>query len=206
MLIYEKTLDSNLDLALHEGSSHFEYGSAVHKALRAITHKLDSLGIPYAVSGGMALFAHGYRRFTDDVDILVKPDSISKIHAALEGRGFLPVFRGSKNLRETEHGVRIEFLLSGEFPGDGKAKAVCFPNPEEAFIDLDGIKYLRLNNLIELKLASGISAAHRMRDLSDVLDLVKALHLPKAFGDQLDSSVREKYFELWDAAQEAREP
>ncbi len=206
MLIYEKTLDSNLDLALHEGSSHFEYGSAVHKALRGITRKLDELGIPYAVSGGMALFAHGYRRFTDDVDILVHPENLRDIHEALEGRGYLPVFRGSKNLRETEHGVRIEFLLAGEYPGDGKPKAISFPDPEDAAIELDGIRYLRLPNLIELKLASGMSALHRMRDLSDVLDLIKVLALPENLSVQLDPSVRDKYVELWKAAQEAREP
>ncbi len=60
----------------------------------------------------MALFLHGYRRFTEDVDVLVTRESLNKIHEELEGRGYLPPFAGSKHLRDTEFGVR-----SG-IPGD----------------------------------------------------------------------------------------
>jgi hypothetical protein len=35
----------------------------------------------------------------------------------VEGRGYLPPFAGSKNLRDTESGVRIEFLVAGDYPG-----------------------------------------------------------------------------------------
>ena len=72
---------------------------------------------------------HGFRRFTEDVDILVTRDGLKAIHAHLEGLGYVPPFTGSKNLRDTEHGVRIEFLIAGEFPGDGKPKPVAFPGP-----------------------------------------------------------------------------
>ena len=106
---------------------HFEKERAVHKALRRITRRLDESGIPYAVAGGMALFFHGYRRFTEDVDILVTREGLQTIHAELEGRGYLPPFTGSKNLRDAEFGVRIEFLVAGEYPGDGKPKPVAFP-------------------------------------------------------------------------------
>ena len=50
---------------------HFEKANAVHKTLEKVTKRLDELGIPYAVVGAMAFFFHGYRRFTDDVDLLV---------------------------------------------------------------------------------------------------------------------------------------
>src|SRR4051794_23227568 len=68
---YERRLNEDLGWALKEGSRHFEEKSAVHDALRRIAQRLDELGIPYAIAGGMALFMHGYRRMTDDVDILV---------------------------------------------------------------------------------------------------------------------------------------
>ncbi len=64
MLVYEELLDRDLDWALREGSMHFEEKSAVHQTLRKITKRLDELRIPYAVVGGMAMFLHGYRRFT----------------------------------------------------------------------------------------------------------------------------------------------
>ena len=62
MNAYERRLDSDLNYALREGSMHFEEKNAVHDTLRAITRRLNDLGIPYAVVGGMAMFAHGFRR------------------------------------------------------------------------------------------------------------------------------------------------
>ncbi len=97
MVTYEELLDRDLRWALREGSLHFEKDSAVHRTLQKIVRKLDELGVPYAVAGGMALFFHGFRRFTEDVDILVTREGLQKIHAELEGHGSLPPFTGSKN-------------------------------------------------------------------------------------------------------------
>src|SRR5229473_3144949 len=132
METYEQRLDRNFEWALREGSMHFEKGNAVHQALRKITGRLTQLGIPYALVGGMAMFFHGYRRFTDDVDILVTPEGLREIHRKLEGLGYLPPFTGSKHLRDTESGVKIEFLTTGDYPGDGKPKPIAFPNPADA--------------------------------------------------------------------------
>jgi hypothetical protein len=54
-----------------------------------------------------------------------------------------------------------------------------------------------------LKLASGISAPHRLRDLADVLELIRILSLPRETAESLDPSVRAKFDELWQAAQAA---
>ena len=104
----------------------------VNLSLRSVAARLDSLGIPYAISGGMALVAHGYDRTTADVDILVTADGLHRVHEALSGLGYIPPFADSKNLRDTETGVRIEFLVTGQFPGDGKPKPVAFPDPAVA--------------------------------------------------------------------------
>ena len=202
---YEQLLDEDPSWALKEGSMHFERESAVQKTLLRITRRLDELGIPYAVVGGMALFFHGYRRFTEDVDLLVSPTGLQQIHQELEGRGFGPPFPGSRNLRYTDSGVRVEFLVSGQYPGDGKPKPVSFPQPEDAAVEIDGIRFLALPKLIELKLASGISNARRMRDLVDVQELIDVLRLPEELAEELDPSVREKYRELWSVIQDAPE-
>lgn len=55
----EELLDRQPDRALLEGSMHFEVKSAVYQTLRGIAARLDELQVPYAVAGGMALFAHG---------------------------------------------------------------------------------------------------------------------------------------------------
>src|SRR6266852_2668557 len=197
METYEQRLDRNLEWALQEGSMHFEKGNAVHKALRKITRRLQELGIPHAVVGGMAMFFHGYRRFTEDVDLLVTPEGLAELHRQLEGLGYLPPFQGSKQLRDTENGVKVEFLVTGEYPGDGKPKPIAFPRPEEASIEIEGMHLLQLPRLIELKLASGISNPRRAQDLVDVQRMIEILNLPNDLAKQLNPYVQDKYNELW---------
>jgi hypothetical protein len=176
---------------------HFEGKSAVYSTLEKITRRLAELKIPYAVAGGMAAFVHGLRRFTEDVDILVNREGLEEIHRRLEGLGYIPLFSGSKNLRDTESGVRIEFLVAGDYPGDGKPKPVAFPEPDRASIEKDGIRWLTLPKLIELKLASGMTNPARMKDLSDVQELIRLLGLPSDYSAQIDPFVRDKFEEIW---------
>lgn len=201
MIAYETRLDSDLSWALHEGSMHFEKESAVHKTLLKITKRLSELGIPYAVVGGMAMFFHGYRRFTEDVDILVTPEGLQRIHAELEGLGYLPRFQGSRHLRDEELGVRVEFLVAGNFPGDGKPKPLAFPDPHDVATEIQGISFLNLKTLVELKLASGMSGAGRLRDLADVQAMIETLRLPESLAEELHPYVRDKYTELWQLGQ-----
>src|SRR5262245_13186173 len=97
---YEQRLNRDLNWALDEGSMHFDETNAVHRALRRITARLTELGIPHAVVGGMAMFFHGFRRFTEDVDILVTRAGLEELHRKLEGLGYVPSFQGSKQLRD----------------------------------------------------------------------------------------------------------
>jgi hypothetical protein len=200
---YEKRLDQDWGRALSEGSRFFEEKSAVQDTLRKITKRLADLSIPYAVVGGMALYMHGFRRFTDDVDLLVTPEGLKEIHDRLEGLGYVPPFAGSKQLRDAETGVRIEFLISGAYPGDGKPKPVAFPDPATVSVDLGGINYLRLETLVELKLASGMTGGmHRIKDFADVIELIKILKLPADFASQLNPYVQDRFAEIWTGLQE----
>jgi hypothetical protein len=198
VLPYEQRLRLDRRWSMDEGDRHFQRDDSVFKTLRKIALRLESIHVPYAVAGGMALEAHGFRRLTVDVDILVRRDGLKTIHKELEGLGCVPPLTGSKNLRDTEHGVRVEFLIAGEFPGDGKPKAVAFPEPEEAGVLIDGIRYLTLPKLVELKLASGMTGGlHRLKDFADVIALIEALALSADFAEQLNPYVRDKYMELW---------
>jgi len=117
---YEQSLDSDARWALSEGSRHFNEQSQVFFAMRKIAKRLSELNIPYSVVGGMALFLHGLRRFTEDVDILVTRQDLKTIHEKLEGLGYLSTHMGGKHLRDTEYKVKIKFLTTGDYPGDGK--------------------------------------------------------------------------------------
>src|SRR5205085_3720661 len=135
MIVYEQNLKQDRRWGFREASMHFERDSAVHKSLERIVKRLDELGVPYAIVGAMAMFFHGYERFTTDVDLLVTPADLKRIHEKLEGLGYVPPFAGSKHLRDAESGVKIEFLTTGDYPGDGKPKPVAFPDPKEASIE-----------------------------------------------------------------------
>lgn len=202
MTLYEDKLDADLEWALREGSLHFEEKNQVHETLRRVTSRLNELGIPYAVVGGMAMFAHGFRRFTEDVDLLVTREAMNEILEKLEGLGYVRPSGTSTKLRDTQSGVRIEFLITGGFPGDGRPKPVSFPDPSDVSVEIDGVRYIGLPTLVELKLASG-TAAHRMKDLGDVQELIKTLKLPRDFAERIDASVRPKYVELWEAVERA---
>ncbi len=200
---YEQRLSQDRLWAFQEGSMHFENESAVHKALNQIVRRLEELGIPYAVVGGMALFFHGLRRFTEDVDILVTRDGLGRVHEALDGLGYVPPFPGSKNLRDVLTGVKIEFLVTGDFPGDGKPKPVSFPDPQDVTTLIHGVRFLELPSLIELKLASGMTNPLRGQDIVDVQRLIQILSLPKSLEDSLNPFVRGKYLEIWELIQSA---
>lgn len=195
---YEERLKADLGYALEEGGLYFNQCSEAHKALKRITDRLNDLRVNYAVSGGMALFLHGYRRFTEGIELLVNAESVKRIHGELEGRGYLPPFAGSKSLRDTENGVKIEFLVTGGFPGDGKPKPVVFPDPKKVHVFIDGMRCLTLESLIELKLASGMSTM-RLHDMGDVVSLIRERKLDAEFAQRLNPYVQAKFIEFVDA-------
>ncbi len=59
--------------SLKEGSEFFRREGDIYETLRRLVDELDENGLDYALIGGLALAAHGYRRFTEDVNILMTP-------------------------------------------------------------------------------------------------------------------------------------
>jgi hypothetical protein len=104
-------------------------------------------------------------------------------------------------VRDAVHGVKVDFLIEGDYPGDGKPKPVRFPSPRRAGIDAGRFRVVDLKHFVELKLASGMTAPHRIQDLADVLRLITVTRLPRELAEELDPYVRAKYEELWQTAQ-----
>jgi hypothetical protein len=173
----------------------------VQKALEKLTRTLDAHRIPYAIIGALALNEIGYQRVTVDVDVLLTTEGLAAFKAAHLGRGYVEKFPGSRGLRDPEFGVDIDVVLAGAYPGDGRPKPVTFPDPSTAAARGARIALLPLPTLIELKLASGMTAPHRLKDLADVIEVVRVLTLSEEFSTSLHPYVRHKYVELWRAAQ-----
>lgn len=192
---------------LREAEEFFVKKAPVQSTLERLARRLDQEGIPYAVIGGMALNVHGYVRVTRDVDVLLSPEGLDAFARLCVGRGYVAAFPGARRIfLDSESRVPIEIVTAGDYPGDGKPKPVRFPDPATSSVEIDGIRVVALPRLIELKLASGLSAGHRLRDLADVQDLIVALELPLELANALDDSVRGEYRRLWNLARQAEAP
>jgi hypothetical protein len=205
---YENLLRQGGDQMLREASAYFVGEGRLHSTLQRLLQRLDAEHIPYALLGGLALAEHGYPRLTEHIDLLLTPSGLERFRQRLVGRGYRPAFRGAKkSFRDAETGVRIEIVTAGEYPGDGLPKPVAFPDPTTPGVteEIGGLRVVKLEKLIELKLASRMSAPHRLRDLADVQDLITRLGLPLALAEQLDPWVQATYRDLWEKAQ-TREP
>lgn len=93
------------------GADNDVHGVVVVKlaSFEAIVRALEGAGVRYLVAGGLAVNAHGYLRFTKDVDFVVQliPDNVERAFAALGALGYRPtvpvtaVQFGNSALRES---------------------------------------------------------------------------------------------------------
>src|SRR2546423_3370008 len=85
-----------------EGLRYFMGEGELNKTVAQLGRDLDKHGIEYAVIGAVALTAHGYPRFTADVDIILTKEGLQAFHRELVGLGYRPAFEGAqKKLRST---------------------------------------------------------------------------------------------------------
>ncbi len=170
-------------------------------ALYRLTAILEAEGLPYVVIGGLALNEYGHRRATVDVDLVMREDDLQEFKRRHLGRGYAERVPGTGKLVDTELGVNVDVLSTGRFPGDDQPKPIAFPDPATTALRGERVALLPLPRFLELKLASGMTAAHRGKDLVDVQELIRSAGLAADLALELDPWVREKYLELWQLAQ-----
>ena len=73
--------------------------------------------------------------------------------------------------------------------------------PRATTIEINGIKYLSMIELLESKLAHGLSHVGRLKHLADALELIRVRELPADLALSPRPPLREKYLELWTAVQ-----
>lgn len=185
-----------------EGLRYFMGEGTLNNTLTQLAGDLKAHGIDYMVIGAVALIAHGYPRFTEDIDLVMTREGLEEFHRELIGLGYVPAFPGARKRMRSTEGVPVEIMTTGEYPGDGKEKPVSIPDPATASIEIDGIRIVTLEKLIELKLASGMTAPHRLKDLADVQELIKVRGLQSEFAERLDPYVREQFVELAEAVKQ----
>lgn len=146
-------------------------------AARRVSHA----GLPAV--GGIAVFLHGYRRTTEDLDVYAADTATAR--AAIEQLG--GVWDPAKR----------EFLLAGvpvQLVTDQQTGG-----PPEHVSEIDGVRVVSLADLIRFKLRSGLNTPGRTQDLADVEGLVRRVPLDKAFAAKLPSEMRPAFKSIVDA-------
>src|SRR6266576_2599740 len=93
----------SLSETYEEGLRYFMGGGSVNKTLERLASDLKGHNIDYVVIGAVALLAHGYRRFTEDIDLVMTQEGLEKFHRELVGLGYAPAFpQAKKRLLSTE--------------------------------------------------------------------------------------------------------
>lgn len=171
------------------------------RALYKLTAILEAENLPYAIIGAFALNEYGHRRVTVDVDLVMREETLQTFKDRHLGQGYAERVPGSGKLLDTEFGVHIDVLSTGRFPGDDRPKPIAFPDPATTAFRGERFALLPMPRYIELKLASGMVAPHRAKDLVDVQELIRSANLEREVGFLLDPWVRDKFFDLWALAQ-----
>jgi hypothetical protein len=175
---------------LKEVSLFFHGKDEVTKSLRRLVKRLEKANISYVVVGGMAVFAHGYKRTTNDVDILLTPKGFAEFQRVFVPKNYVPMVGRPRRFIDRTNKRTLDILVTGLFPGSGKPGPVAYPDPEEVAEKINNIQFLKLEALIELKLA-----ARRYQDFADVVKLIDVHNLDESFADRLHPSVRGDYIE-----------
>jgi hypothetical protein len=197
----DEGLAQRFEAALDRIGAYFMGSAPVQEAATQIARLLSEMKIDYAIAGALCLAAHGVVRATEDVDVLIAREGLERFKETWLGRGYVDVRPGGKAVRDTVNGVRVDFLIEGDYPGDGKPKPVSFPSPARAGTAAGRMRVVDLKHFVEMKLASGMTAPHRLQDLADVLRLISVAKLERELAQTLDPYVRAKYEELWQTAQ-----
>jgi hypothetical protein len=175
---------------LKEIGMFFNGTDPVHVTMRRVAERLEQAGISYAIVGGMAVNAHGHRRTTGDVDLLVTAEGFDSFLKLLASGDFERVPGRARRFLDRVTAVTFDLLITGRFPGSGRPGPIAFPDPAAVKQQIGNLPYVDLTTLIQLKLA-----ARRHKDFGDVVELIRTHGLDESFADKLHPSVRGDYTE-----------
>ncbi|MEM1167288.1 MAG: hypothetical protein AAGI30_13475 [Planctomycetota bacterium] len=156
----------------------FEMDSKILDVARVVSH----CGVG-PVLGGIAVFLHGYRRSTEDVDLYMVDPKTTR--AKLDAVGAV---WDDENREFVLDGVAIHVI-------DQRVTGSEFTHVSE----IDGIRVVGLADLVRFKLHSGLNQAHRVKDIADVVELARAIPLDKSFVTKLPKEQRAAFKKLIDS-------
>jgi hypothetical protein len=192
---------------LKEISLFFAGRSREHKTLRRLARKLDGCNICHAFVGAMAvnfhhaaMKRHEFVRTTSDVNVLLTPEGLARFRRLLVPRSYGAIPGHSRRLLDRRQQVSVGILVTGSFPGYSGTGPIAFPDPDQIYTVLDGIKVAKVQSLIEMKLASG-----RHQDLADVVSLIGSQNFDASYAARLHRSLRAAFAECMEETRREEE-
>jgi len=149
-------------------------------SLSQLVQSLGHDGVRYLVVGGLAVNAHGFLRYTADVDLVIELSfqNILRVFGALEKLGYRPMnpvtahqFADAPTRRRwiDEKGMRVLRFFSSEHPSVfvyvfvdepfDFAKEYSMALTKE-LSERDAVRFVRLETLLTMKQAAGRPRAH----------------------------------------------
>ena len=162
----------------------------MHQTMRRLVRRLEKANIPHAVVGGMAVFIQGYRRTTDDLDILVTREGLAEFRKKFVPKHYTPDPKLPRRFTDKSNDVTVDFLVTGLFPGRGQPGPIAYPDPVTVREQIRATYVVNLATLIQLKLA-----ARRHQDFADVVNLIGAHNLDESFQQHLHPTLHRDYIE-----------
>jgi hypothetical protein len=187
-------LRGNLSLALEEGGLFFERRGSVWATARRMAETLEQRGVCYAVLGGLAAFHHGYRCYGETIEILVSSTGFGQIDNELPGFYRLPAT--TRKFIDKETGVSVRFFVGESRAGSIGNTTILYPPPAGVREFDDGVYFVDLATLLNVKLARGCEELPLSREIADVQEIIKSLCLTEGLAAQLHPAVRPAFISI----------
>ena len=136
------------------------------RALATLEDLSRKEGIPLAIVGGLAAIHHGYERFTNDIDVVVRSRNLDILTRVAPQYGIKVIWKDPDGWHKLQcEGVSIDVVPEGRKPR--KDAPTSIPGPEQLGVR-KGAGYATLGGWMETKLGSC-----RVQDRADVVQIIK---------------------------------
>ncbi len=155
--------------------------------LRELHAAFQSRSIAYCVIGGVAVNAHGAIRATHDLDLMLGKSDGARAHDMVSHLGYETIDQGEEIASYVRGRLRLDLLFAQRPAAQGllaRAKTIDFGGSMIAVVPLEG--------LLGLKIQAFHDDPRRLKDLQDIVDLVRLHH------DTLNLDEVRTYFRLFD--------
>ena len=169
---------------------HHSRKSPEQRTAQQLAARLEQAAIPHAITGSVAVELHGGRSIQPRVQVILNRQGLQSFHQDFAGSAYHDVPGKPRRFVDCETNVPVNIQISGHYPGYKSPGPFSFPDPNEAYQQIDRMRVVTLPWLVQLSLASG-----RSHEMADVVSLIQSGNLDESFLDRLHPAVHRSFLE-----------